>query len=396
MSFNQGGFVRSVLVGFLLMAGGSVLAQDQAPEEIARIKREYDSRKTSTQALYSALVREDGQPGVSEFLQKIKAQIDQAEQNAGARQYTAANRQLADANAELKTRLIQLKSRPEARPVVSGDPATKGSDLQEAVRIRKEMDTARVLLEALRREPKVSSSDIAAMESDVNASSKLMESGKIHEAAVLLDAAYARAKVLLGQVKESPKMASGTAAMDAAGGSNAGQLDSPALRQKYAQRESSVNSLQAAFGRVAEEKGVSRALLTEIGKLQAEARNAAEGGKIPVAIAALDRAYLLLKTALAELRGGSELTASKTFTTPDQEFNYERERNADYAQLIAGLIERTPDRADWKIQSSRAGQLKDSALKAASSGDWKDALGRMNESTGELKKILRAAGFPIL
>ena len=38
MSFNQGGFVRSVLVGFLLMVGGSALAQSQEPEEIARMK----------------------------------------------------------------------------------------------------------------------------------------------------------------------------------------------------------------------------------------------------------------------------------------------------------------------------------------------------------------------
>ena len=382
----------------LWMSSSVGQAQDHRSAEPGR--RDYETRLSSTQALYSALARESGTAGVDPVLEKARHRFSEAASRAAANDFASATRLLADSNAELKTTLIQIKGQPGAgtTPVgaAAGNQTSGQTGGQEQNRLRKELLTSMALLEALRREPKAPQADIESLEKDFKTSAEYINAGKTSEAAAVLDAAYARAKALLGQVKDSPKMASGSASADASRESTAALVDSVALRQKHTQLEDSVKSLQAAFARVTEEKGASQALLTETGKLQSEARRAADAGQYPTAIAALDRAYLLLKTALAELRGGSELTASKTFATPGQEFSYEQERNADYAQLIAGLIERAPDRTDWKATSARAGQLRDSALKAAGSGDFKDALGRMNESTVELKKILRAAGFPIL
>lgn len=378
----------------IVFVSASVLAQDSVDE--ARSKRDYEARLASTQALYSALERESSQSGVELVLKKAKGQIDQAGQQARGRDFVDASRLLMEANGELKIQLIQIKSKSGVDRSDAGTTVSNTADAREQERLKNELLTARALLDALRRDSKVSASDIATMQADVSASSILIADGKTAEAASLLDGAYARAKSMLGKVKDSPRLASGSASAEATRLAMASTLDSSELRQKYARREESVRSLQAAFERVAQEKNVSKSLLIDTGKLQSEATLAANAGQYPMAIANLDQAYLLIKTALADLRGGSELIASKSFETPEQEFQYEMARNDDYAQLIRGLLDRSPERSDWIGLQSQSKRLRDTADQDARANEWKDALRRINESTEDLKKILRAAGFPIL
>lgn len=396
MSIDHAEGCRKLLAcaAIIVCVSASVLAQDSVDE--ARSRRDYEARLASTQALFSALERESSQSGVALVLEKAKGQIDQAGQQARARDFVDASRLLKEAIGELKVHLVQIKSKSGVDRSDAGTAVSNTPGALEQARLKSELSTARALLDALRRDSKVSTSDIATMEADVSTSSVLLADGKTAEAAILLDGAYASAKAMLAKVKDSPRAASGDASAEATRLAMASTLDSNELRQSYARRDASVRSLQAAFERVAKEKNVSQSVLTDTRKLQSEATFAADAGQYPMAIAKLDQAYLFVKTALAGLRGGSELIASKSFETPEQEFQYEMARNDDYAQLIRGLLDRSPERSDWIGLQLHSKRLRDTADQDARAHEWKDALLRINESTGDLKKILRAAGFPIL
>lgn len=396
----------STIAAVSLLAAGLLLASCP-PANAASVaelltiveqKRSYDNRLATTQAMLEALSREAGQPGVDDTIRKARARLAEAAGIARDEHYEAARALVEDTNNELKTTLVRIKSRPAnagTEPTrAQGDAGS--AEIRERELARREVDTTRALIDALRREP-AASGDIEALEREVTAASVLLDAGKPTDALHLIDRTYARAKAVLGRVKKSTGGLTGSASLEADKEARATATDSPELRSRFTRRNESVRSLQSALQRIAEGKEQYRPLIAESEKLLGEAQQHEKSGQYPDGIATLDRAYLLLKLGIGEIRSGTEQTASKHFATPADEYRYEQARNDDYAHLIDKLIGGTPkQRNDWVATAKRSRSLRDQGEAAARTGDWKNALKRIGDSTVELKKVLRSAGFPII
>lgn len=267
--------------------------------------------------------------------------------------------------------------------------------------------TVRSLAEVLRprqREPGVRET-LARVEASLRDAAEMAAVAEFDLARSMLDEGYATLQAAIGRLMTPADPApNGRAALDAARPESARAVDSPDRRAALARRAETVGALRAACERIVDERSARLAperraryagLIDDVRRLESEAARQATGNDPAAGLAALDRAYLILKVGIAELEGGEEVRAAKRFATPADEFRYEQGRNDDYAQLIDGLVEGAR-RADWGAAAAQARYLRAGAERAAAAGDYRQALREIGESTGTLKSILRQAGFPIL
>ncbi len=174
-----------------------------------------------------------------------------------------------------------------------------------------------------------------------------------------------------------------------------GEVAEPKARSDFEARLDSVNSLHAAFRRVAGEKpdatGVaetSRAVDNLIG----DARRLAGEGKLDAGRAALDRAYLLAKAAVSSLRSGDTLVRSLHFATREEEYRYEVDRNDTHQMLIKVLLDGKARTTEQQSALAKALQLRNQANTAAASADHAAGVRLLEESTRELIRAIRGAG----
>ena len=256
-----------------------------------------------------------------------------------------------------------------------------------------------VLLVALKRQNAEKQggkdAEVAGIEADLRRAAELKAGGQSVEAQKLIDAAYLRTKTAIASMQQSTGLKSGSAALAEAQRIKLSETDSPQLREVYARRESSLKALLAAGERVAKERGSRPGELAQAEQSLNDAIAHAKNARYPEGIAAVERGYLQAKAAVSGLRGGQQLTADKNFSTPAEEFGYEQRRNDDYRKLIELLTKGVGDAASVaQVESSR--QAREEADRAVGSGDWTQALRRIDASTLELKRILKQAGFPIM
>lgn len=171
------------------------------------------------------------------------------------------------------------------------------------------------------------------------------------------------------------------------------ELAAAKAKHDFGNRRETVRILISTNQRVAKEKGSSSAEsdkaedLLKIADAYAAANKHAEG------LEKLNEAYTLVKDSVRNMRGGEELKAEKNFATKADEFEYEVMRNDDYQNLIPRLGKIS----DSSEESAKKGKdLREEANKLAKGGDYEAALKKINESTGQLKSVLRAAGLPII
>ncbi|MBK5105044.1 MAG: hypothetical protein JJE42_12420 [Burkholderiales bacterium] len=196
---------------------------------------------------------------------------------------------------------------------------------------------------------------------------------------------YARTAELLPQA--SAQM------FDAVRSSAPGEVTAPKARRDFEARLDSVNSLHAAFRRVAAEKqGVAGVAETsrDIDNLIREAQRLADEGDIDAGRAALDRAYLITKAAVSSLRGGDTLVRSLHFETKEEEYRYELDRNDTHQMLVRVLTDGKPRTSEQQSAVAKAAQLR--AQADAASADPAAGVRLLEESTRELIRAIRAAG----
>lgn len=172
-------------------------------------------------------------------------------------------------------------------------------------------------------------------------------------------------------------------------------VTAPKARNDFAARLDSVNSLHAAFRRVAAEKpgavGVAETS-RDIENLIRDAQRLTGEGKLDAGRAALDRAYLLTKAAVSSLRSGDTLTRSLHFATKEDEYRYEVDRNDTHQMLIKLLLEGKPRAAGQQAIMDKALQMRAQAEAAATGGDHAVAVKLLEDSTRDLIRAIRSAG----
>jgi hypothetical protein len=176
------------------------------------------------------------------------------------------------------------------------------------------------------------------------------------------------------------------------------QITAPKARTDFDARLETVNSLFAAFRRVAAEKTAAPGTAEtsrDIERRIAEAQRLTKGGNLEAGRAELDRAYLLTKAAVSALRSGDTLVRSLEFANKEEEYRYEIDRNDTHQMLIKVLLDGKPETAQTRGFIDRAAKLRAQADGVASRRDHAAAIQLLEESTRELVRAIRGAGIYI-
>lgn len=128
----------------------------------------------------------------------------------------------------------------------------------------------------------------------------------------------------------------------------------------------------------------------------AEADALAGAGRHADAAAEYERAYRAAVQGLSRLRDGETVTIALTFDTPAEEYAYEQKRFQSHDLLVdLALTERNPTgsmRNAIEVRREQAHTLRDRAAESANRGDYKAAIGLLEDATRGLVRALQAAG----
>lgn len=167
----------------------------------------------------------------------------------------------------------------------------------------------------------------------------------------------------------------------------------------YQNRLDSVDALMAAHERVTETKGqkeLHRQLEPRVEERLQEARNLAAAEDYDQARAVLDEAYLSVKASLERLRGGDTLVRSLNFASKEEEYRYELDRNETLRMLVDVLLkERLKQQSVARMvetHMAKARELRAEGEAQAESGDYQNAIDKLDTSTRQIIRAIRSAG----
>lgn len=207
------------------------------------------------------------------------------------------------------------------------------------------------------------------------------EAGDYQKASTLLDNA---AKEMIGSVRKAEPA----------------QVLEDKKQRDFNNRLDSVKALQDALKRVSSEKkaGAKGAQAsTKVEELVKEAVSLRDAGQVEKGRVVLDQAYLTAKLAVQNLRQGDTLVRELKFESKEDEYKYELDRNDTHQMLIQVLVEgKGPGASQDPMVADRVKQaeaLRKEAEALAAKGDYEGAIKKLDDSTRELVKGIRASGI---
>jgi hypothetical protein len=172
-------------------------------------------------------------------------------------------------------------------------------------------------------------------------------------------------------------------------------------RTDFDARMESTRALLEAQKRIAAEKSAGpRAgeLSREVESLMAQASATAERGQLVEARRTLDQAYLAVRTAIGNLRGGDTIVRTLNFASKAEEYLYEIDRNDAHRMLVQMLLkDKRGGATDTMVDHAvaEAARLRAQAEDEAGRRNHEAAVRTLEESTRELVKAIRGAGVYI-
>ncbi len=170
-------------------------------------------------------------------------------------------------------------------------------------------------------------------------------------------------------------------------------------KEEYKRRHHAVRTFLAAYERVAQDKQLSTGStvqMAQIRELIGTAEGLAQDGHMNDANDTLETAYHMARGDIREMRDGKTLTRSLDFTSPEEEYRYEHDRNDSHIMLLQFAINEKPPPASRLV---RIDQMREEAMairgKAeanASSGEHVAAIEAIARSTDTLLKAIRMSG----
>jgi hypothetical protein len=210
------------------------------------------------------------------------------------------------------------------------------------------------------------------------------KAGKYPDASRLLDQA---AKIMFDSVRlASPE-----------------QVTGEKKQRDFDNRLESVKALLAAQKRIAAEKKLGAKGTETSNHIEAQIREAsalAATGKLDEGRAALDKVYVSTKTAIEGMRDGDTLVRSLSFSSKEEEYHYEIDRNDTHKMLIKVLLEEkraSNPGLEGMVQKylEQSAALRTSSEGAAAKKDFEGAIRLLEDSTKELVRAIRGAGVYI-
>lgn len=178
-----------------------------------------------------------------------------------------------------------------------------------------------------------------------------------------------------------------------------GKVGEDKLRDDYAKKRKSLSALLDALERVSIEKHASTPASDTITAQAEAADHLVEQGKIKEARVQLDKAYELVKQEVEKLRSGDTLVRTLEFSSNEEEYAYELDRNETHFMLVKLLLEdrvvtaSTQSAVDEYIQEAH--KLRGMAENASHTGDYDLGIQYLEESTKQIVRAIRRAGVYI-
>ena len=174
-------------------------------------------------------------------------------------------------------------------------------------------------------------------------------------------------------------------------------------KRDFEARLDSARALLTAQQRITKEKSAGREAQDATRSIErqiAEAQALATQSRYEEARPVLDRAYLTARVSIESMRRGDTLVRSLNFASKREEYDYEIDRNDTHRMLITVLLADRKDAsgampAGMQVFTDKAAVLRQEAEAQARSGDHAGAVQRLEDSTRELVRAIRAGGIYI-
>jgi len=170
----------------------------------------------------------------------------------------------------------------------------------------------------------------------------------------------------------------------------------------FENRRKSVVALITAHNRIADEKGLDRERREMDRQAAIELQIADElfaSGETAEARQHLDTIYDAVKISIEEMREGETLVRELKFSSPEDEYKYELDRNDTHQMLVKILLNEKMDQQSVRDRVApfivTADQFRVEAEAMAADNNFEQAIELLEKSTGELVKAIRGAGVYI-
>lgn len=181
------------------------------------------------------------------------------------------------------------------------------------------------------------------------------------------------------------------------------QVGAEKKQRDFDNRMESVKALLAAQKRIAAEKKLGAKGTETSNKIESQMREAATlaaAGKVDEGRKLLDQVYLTTKVAIEGMRDGDTLVRSLQFSTKEEEYHYEVDRNDTHHMLVKVLLDEKRANnpgLEGMVQKylDQAAVLRKNAEGQAAKKDFDGAVKTMEDSTKELVRAIRGAGVYI-
>lgn len=181
------------------------------------------------------------------------------------------------------------------------------------------------------------------------------------------------------------------------------QVTGEKKQRDFDNRMESVKALLAAQKRISAEKRQGAKGTETSNTIEAQMRDAtalAAAGKLDQGRALLDQVYLTTKLAIEGLRNGDTLVRSLHFSSREEEYHYEVDRNDTHKMLIKVLLdEKRASNAGLESMVQKyleqAAVLRGQADGMAAKKDFESGIRLLEDSTKELVRAIRSAGVYI-
>ncbi|MBF0173252.1 MAG: hypothetical protein HQL83_07385 [Magnetococcales bacterium] len=224
--------------------------------------------------------------------------------------------------------------------------------------------------------------------------------GEFNKGHTLLDRAYAMAKTAIEQMRRGDTLVNEVEGHFLVTKEKRDGDDSSYGEQNFEARLKTVDALTIALDRIIKEKNAGKEVQdasSQVHQYMEEARKLVGAGALDQGRNVLDKAYVIVKANIVQLRHGDVLVKILHFASAEEEYIYELDRNDTYRMLIGLLIEEAFDAMDPMIKKLiiQSAELRRQADQQGKAGHFEQAIKTLEDSTMELIKAIRGSGVNI-
>ncbi|MBF0437425.1 MAG: hypothetical protein HQL77_18960 [Magnetococcales bacterium] len=230
----------------------------------------------------------------------------------------------------------------------------------------------------------------------------LVGRGEMNQGRSILDRAYAMAKIAIEEMRR------GDTLVNEAKGHiliTKEKTDSDAFFASYGEQDfetrlKNVDALTVSLDRIIKEKNAGKEVQdssTLVQQMTEEARKLTRAGEFDKGRHVLDKAYVIVRASMEQLRRGDTLAETRHLTSKEEEYFHEMDRNDTYRMLVGILIAQEINSLDPMVKNFivESAELRRQANQQGESRKFLEAIKSLENSTMALIRAIRESGLNI-